>query len=511
MRLLALCCVLAISCGPRRGPAPAATPAAPERPRNVVLIIGDGMGPQQIGLLELYARRAPGSPYSGPTAFKHMADTGSTGFSLHYPMDRAVVDSACSATQLALGVPAPSEAIGVDERGDPQPSVLVRAMEAGKATGLVSDTRMTHATPAAFAAHVPHRSLENQIAEQMIATGADVMLSGGRRHWIPSDEEGSRRDDARDLRREAEQAGYTVVEDRATLGAAPEGKLLGLFARSGMMDAIEERATRDDPERTEPTLDELALVALERLSDDEDGFFLMVESGQVDWACHANDAGWLLAEMQRAERVIRTVVAWAEARDDTLVVVTADHETGGFGISHNRVDKPDPVRLPGAAFTDRAYAPRWNFGPLERLDGLAAQSATWESVLDDLDELPKAERTAEALQERVNAVSAFKLDRAGAERVLARGPDRYAEPGDDKDRPVLHDFGAFYYPGNGVRTALIGRELSAAQNVVWATGTHTHTPVPVFAIGPGHRAFAGMHHHTELGQRLIGLVERDSP
>ncbi|MFK7931318.1 MAG: alkaline phosphatase, partial [Myxococcota bacterium] len=213
--------------------------AAPKRPKNVILIIGDGMGPQQIGLLELYARRAPSAPYKGrATSFQRLADKGVVGLSMHYPDRYLITDSACSATQLALGVPAPVEALGVDGNGVPQTTVLERAQAAGLSTGLVSDTRLTHATPAAFAAHVPQRSMENEVASQVLETGPDVMLSGGWRHFVAATEEGSKRTDERDLLQEARQQGYTVARTAAEMDAAGDGKLLGLFAPSGMMGAI---------------------------------------------------------------------------------------------------------------------------------------------------------------------------------------------------------------------------------------------------------------------------------
>ena len=142
--LLTVCALAACTPRPLAPPTPMAEAPAP-RPKNVILVIGDGMGPQQVGLLELYARRAPSSPYAGPTAFARMAEEGETGFSLHYPADSLVVDSACSATQLAIGLPALSETIGIDAKGEPQQTVLELAKSQGKATGLVSDTRLTHA------------------------------------------------------------------------------------------------------------------------------------------------------------------------------------------------------------------------------------------------------------------------------------------------------------------------------------------------------------------------------
>ena len=487
-----------------------AGPQDAEAPKNVILIIGDGMGPQQVGLLELYARRAPKSPLKRSSAFSRISELGSVGLSMHYPMDRAVVDSACSATQLALGVAAPSQAIGIDADGNPQQTVLELAQSLGKATGLVSDTRLTHATPAAFAAHVAHRRMENEIAAQMVETGPDLMMSGGWRHFVGREVEGSKRKDDRDILEEAEAAGYTVVKDREALMAVGDGKLLGLFAKSGMMNAIAEFNTRDDEDRTEPSLTEMTTVALDRLSQDEDGFFLMIESGQIDWSCHANDAGWLMKEMLRANEMLHTVVDWAEERGDTLVVVTADHETGGFGLSYSRVGLPEPRKLPGTAFQGMDYAPGWNFGPLENLDLLAAQSSHLDGVMYAFGDLPKKEQTPEKLVEMVNAVSEFKLDVDGAKRVLTTGPDAWHEgEGEPRVGPILRDFGAFYYHGN--YGPVLARELAASQNVVWATGTHTHTPVPVFAFGPGYELFSGLQHHTDIGQDLIRVVRGDMP
>ena len=140
--------------------------------KNLILMIGDGMGPQQIGLLELYAREAPNSIYKGKqTGISKFAQSGLMGMSMVNPYDAIVVDSACSATQLAIGKLAPSEVVGLDASGNPQETLLEKAKRLGKATGLVSDTRLTHATPAAFASHQPHRSLENDIAEEMLNVG----------------------------------------------------------------------------------------------------------------------------------------------------------------------------------------------------------------------------------------------------------------------------------------------------------------------------------------------------
>ncbi|MEL6908166.1 MAG: alkaline phosphatase, partial [Planctomycetota bacterium] len=413
---------------------------ATRSPKNVILVIGDGMGPQQVGLLELYKQLRPSRPRDEPpSAFAAVATAGGMGMSMHYPDGYLVTDSACSATQLATGVPSLVRAVGVDATGASVPTVLEVAKARGLATGLVSDTRLTHATPASFAAHVPSRDMENVIAEQMLATGPDVMLSGGRRHFAPADTVGSKRDDDRDLLAEAEAAGYAVVTDREGLAAAGP-RVLGLFADSGMLDAITERRTRGAADRTEPSLTEMAIAAIDRLDDDDDGFFLMIESGQIDWAGHANDAGWLLHEMLRADEMLADVRRWVQHDGETLLLVTADHETGGLGVGYRRGDAPEPRALPGDAFVGVRFEPGQSFGEPGQLDQLAAQKAPFHVLLMEM--LQTGPVTPSRLVETIEAGTGFTIDEAAAARILASHPDPMGLA--EGDIPAIHDFPSFF-------------------------------------------------------------------
>jgi alkaline phosphatase len=502
----------------------------PQEVKNVILLIGDGMGPQQVGLLEEYAQHASTSVYGERgTALSRAMDAGEVGISRHGPADGLVVDSACSASQLASGQPALSESIGLDTNGKRVQTVLELAQSNGKATGLVSDTRITHATPAAFAAHVAHRSMENEIAAQMFDARVDVMLSGGLRHWIPQSANkpgpirdavkdrigeliapSSRRTDDRDLLGEASEAGYAVVHSREALKAADGDRILGLFASSGMMDGITYSRKIADSDRREPTLREMTEKALEVLSRDEDGFFLMVEGGQIDWAGHANDAGWLLHEMLKFDETVGYVMDWAAQREDTLVVVTADHETGGFSFGYTRYDVPEGRRIEGGAFAEQPYRPNWNFGSYTQLDGIYAQSATFGDMLREFRE--GDEQTPEALAAVVNAHSEFDITVEEAREILQDEPNHFHVEGhgtlDVETFPSVDDFEAFYVFGEEVRADLIGRKIGRDQNISWSNGTHTHTPVPVVAVGPARytRRVDAMLHHTDIGKLLLDAV-----
>ncbi len=511
----------------------AATPAQ-AAVKNIILMIGDGMGPQQVGLLELYAREAPNSIYAGtPTALSKFSASGYMGMSMTNPSDAIVVDSACSATQLAIGKLAPAEVIGLDAQGNPQETLLEKAKRLGKATGLVSDTRLTHATPAAFAAHQPHRSLENEIAVEMLSTGADVMLSGGLRHWIPQqvNDKGasykklramtgpslrlkSKRKDSKNLLTIAKTAGYQLAFTKDQLDSTNnDGKVLGLFAYSGMNDGIKHSKLLKDSNRIQPTLQEMTKKALDILSQDPDGFFLMIEGGQIDWAGHNNDTATMLHEMLKFDQAINYVYQWVKDRDDTLVVITADHETGSFGFSYSAANLPKATQLPGSGFATQDYKPNFNFGSKSLLDSIYAQKKSYGDMRAEYQALATAEQTAANLAKIISANNEFPITEAQAENILATTENPFYDANNKymkyKTLPKINDFQAFYVYQDEMQLDLMGRELAQQQNVVWGTGTHTSTPVGVIAWGPEEdaRSFVRIGHHADVGQQLMDSIK----
>lgn len=483
------------------------TPPSSLKIKNLILLIGDGMGPQQIALGQLYAEHGK-SAVVKQTAMMKLMQSGTTALIQQKPAHSLVIDSACSATQMATGKEALSEVIGLGPEGIVAETILEKAIKAGKSAGLVSDTRLTHATPAAFAAHTSHRSQENDIAEQMIKSKAQVLFSGGYQYFFPksvNDKNSlsfslahkklpssltpkSKREDEQDLIQRAQDSGYSLAFDRKQLQNLKGDRALGLFTPSSMPDGIEHSETKNLSSRTIPTLAEMTAKALEILSKNPQGFFLMMEGGQIDWAGHSNDAGLLLHEMLKFDEGIQVVLDWAKNRDDTLIILTADHETGSFGISYSAYNLPSPQKKKDPSFATRDYWPLFNFGPYQSLDLLYQQKKSLKKIFEEYQRQPEKKQTVANFQELIKENTAIHITEEEGNEALASSSNPYHHEGHpylkEKTWAKITDFNAFYPYDEDRRSAAIGRQLARYQQVVWGSGTHTTTLIPVFTWGP---------------------------
>jgi alkaline phosphatase len=465
---------------------------AAKRPQNIILFIGDGMGPQQIGLLLLARKHAKELGIPKSSALVDILTSGSLALVQPQPSGALVIDSACSATALATGHLGLPETLGVDADGKTPPTIVNIASGLGMSTGLVSDTRITHATPAAFYARAPHRSDENEIAAQLIESDVSVALSGGVRHFAPKGSSSikgapfrsnSSRSDTRNLLEEARLAETAVVFSQRELEKTKAQRVLGLFSESAMQNAFLEAA----PHPSQPTLRAMTTQALRLLSRDPDGFFLMVEAGQIDWAAHANDAGWLLREMLRADEALQAILDWMGSRNDTLLVVTADHETGGFGFSYHASDIPAPRPFPGRVFSNESYKPQYNFVPPSVLGELLLQKAPLGTVGEWWEKLSSGERTSKALGKRLQETIGVQLEDEALTRIMAMTPNHFYREGHkdlgEKEWTALCSYDAFHPNARNRFSTAVSRELASHYGVVWATGTHTSTPVLAAWVG----------------------------
>lgn len=279
--------------------------------RNIIFMIGDGMGLSQV---------SAGMYRNGNRLFLEQFPI--VGLHKAYAKDNLITDSAAGATAFASGVKTNNGAIGVDADGKPVVTILEEAEKRGLATGMVVTSTIVHATPAAFAAHVASRNSYEDIAADMTDSGVDLLIGGGKKYFD------SRTSDNRNLLQEFLGRNYIVSDiskQKLTDLVLNFDRGLAFFTADG--DPLPVRKGRD---YLVPA-SKLAVNYLSRRSNK--GFFLMIEGSQIDWGGHAKDASYMISEMIEFDEAIGAVLEFAKENGQTLIVVTGDHETGGFSIN----------------------------------------------------------------------------------------------------------------------------------------------------------------------------------
>jgi alkaline phosphatase len=309
----------------------------PAHAKNVILMIGDGMGSAELTAARW--ERADGNPAAYSPTSLAMDRLDYSGRVTTLAADAPVTDSAAAISAIMTGVKTNRGVIGLDATtvkgasdGARVQNIAEMAMARGCATGVITTSRITDATPAGTYAHVNDRDDEILIADQLLSSGIDVALGGGYRSFIDSASEDpwgkeGRRTDGQDLVAVARSRGYTVVTSADELGAAPVApgtRVLGLFDTSTM----EYESGRDDTKQ--PGLSGMTEKAVDLLATDPDGFFLLVEGGLIDHAASDRDYEDAVGETLAFDDAVKTALDFADAHPDTLVIVTADHETGGL-------------------------------------------------------------------------------------------------------------------------------------------------------------------------------------
>lgn len=305
--------------------------------KSAILFVGDGMGAAHRSAIRLSTVGMDGNlemdklPHSGFSS----TDPAASG--------TPVTDSAAGGTAIASGVKTRNGAVGVDAQGERVTTLLEQAKKAGKSTGLVTTSQVTDATPAAFAAHVENRSDQGEIARQYLEeTKPDVILGGGEDYWYPEGDPGVHpgsapkdpkaegQDRNVNLVEKAEKQGYDYVTDAEDLNSANGPKVLGLFANEQMfLSGPEGEDAEYDPTVPLPIM---TRKAIEVLSENEKGFFLVVEEEAIDEMSHVNNAELTLKSGKQLDKSVKVARDYLENNPDTLMIVAADHETGGMSV-----------------------------------------------------------------------------------------------------------------------------------------------------------------------------------
>lgn len=406
-------------------------------PQNIIMIVGDGMGPAYTSAYRYFSDN-PATPQIEQTVFDRLLVGRTTTYPA--PVSGYITDSAAAATALATGHKTYNGAIGVDANKKPVQSVLEYAKSIGKSTGLVVTSQINHATPASYASHVESRKMYNEIADQYFDRRingkfiVDVMLGGGWHYFIRAN---------RDLTKEFSSANYQYIDNYHQLSQINNDRVLGLFADKGLPWALDDK----QPQR----LKIMTMAAIDRLDNNDQGFFLLIEASQIDWAGHSNDIAAAMAEMADLSSTVTWLESYVAQHPNTLVVMTADHSTGGFTIGANDKYEWAPQFIKNLTASPRAIA--------------------------------KAQANTDFDSDKISQQLGFVLT---TDEITAL---RQAH-GDNNQ--------ALY--------VALKHLIDIRTNTGWTTGGHTGVDVPVFAFGAAKDQFKGQIDLTDIAHTMFKLL-----
>jgi alkaline phosphatase len=433
-------------------------------PKYVFMFIGDGLGAAQRQIAEYYMTDVEGG--DGKLLMNRFPVAG---INTTHSLNTLVTDSAAAGTALATGHKTNNGMISMLPSGKKVESIAQYAGRNGMKTGLVTTTRLTHATPAVFASNNVSRGNENEIADDFVKSGIDFFAGGGYRNFIPQESKGAKRKDSRDLGREFKREGYEVfigeesVDDFMNLKARRDQKVFAALTSSHMPYEVDRVNSRDHL----PSLADMTRKGIEVLSQGEKGFFMMVEAGRIDHAAHANDAASVIHDTLALDRAVGEAYEFYEKHpEETLIVVVGDHETGGMGLGYGKnyflkLDALKDVR----ASVDDVLQRKYDGNRKAYFDFIGREMG-----LGDL-----------SVEERESIVKAMDIEDSG-----------------DYDSALFGD-----YTPTSVATAHV---LAKRSNTMFTTYAHTGTQIPLSAVGRGAEKFSGFIDNTEIAETMIEMV-----
>lgn len=323
--------------------------------KNIILMIGDGMGVSQV--------------YAGYTANKgslNLEKATITGFSKTSSADNYVTDSGAGTVAISTGKKAKNYSVGINADGKPETTILEHAESSGLSTGLVVTCAITHATPASFIAHVKSRHDSEAIASQFVGSGIDIFIGGGRKHFDLYKDSINYSDSLRN-------EGYTIVYDLESINPKDNSNIGCFVADMHLPPVLKGRGDY---------LSKATNIALSRLSKNKKGFFIMIEGSQIDWGGHDNNLEYVISEMIDFDKAVGEAFKFADKNPGTLVIVTADHETGGLALVQGNISEGNVM---GAFVTTNhtgVMVPVFAYGPgAEEFSGIYENTEIYHKMM----------------------------------------------------------------------------------------------------------------------------------
>ena len=435
-----------------------------QQAKYVFYFIGDGMGLNQVNTTEMYRAALQDRIGTEPLQF---ASFPVAGYATSYSASNPITDSAAAGTALATGTKTYNGAIGVNAEKNDVSSVAVKAKADGKKVGIATSVGIDHATPAAFYAHAEDRNSYYDIALDLTESQFDFFAGGG---FNCETKKGA----AAQLYPALEKAGYTVARGTAQYQAkAKDADKMILMQQEGAdPTCVPYAIDRKEGDLTLAQITESAIDFLTR--DNKKGFFLMVEGGKIDWACHSNDPATMVNEVIDLDNAIKVAYEFYKKHPkETLIVVTADHETGGLGLGNGNYRlglkslslQKQSVDALSHAITDLRKNGHVTWQDMKQL--LSARMGFWS-------QLPLKWSQERLLRDEYE--NAFVKHKVTFEESLYSKTESMA----DAAREVMSEM------------AQLG----------WTSGSHTAEYVPVFAVGAGSKLFAGKMDNTDIPKRI---------
>jgi alkaline phosphatase len=425
-------------------------------PKNIIMVVADGMGPAYTSSYR-YFNDDPKTDFIEETVFDRLL----IGSASTYPasVSGLVTDSAASATALASGIKTYNGAIGVDVNKKSVESVLEFAKKQGKKTGIVVTSQINHATPASYLAHNESRQNYDAIANSYIDEGikADVYFGGGWQYFIRED---------RNLIDEFQAVGFQYIDNYKSLASIKsETPVIGLFDDKGLPWAIDDSSSN--------RLSIMTKAAIKNL-ENSNGFFMLVEASQVDWAGHGNDIASAMAEMTDLAKTMTYLEEYVKTNPDTLVILTADHSTGGLTIGANSKYEWNPEILRTMNKSPDMIA--HEFVDIEITEKRLSELLNFSVTQDEFEKVKVAKQSV------IKELVRYKqLDENV--KLTSKKPDT----------------------GKAISIA-IKQIIDVRTNTGWTSGGHTAIDVPVHALGRSSTMFSGKIDNTDIAKRIFTLL-----
>lgn len=443
--------------------------------KNVIILVPDGCSQSILTLARWYKGE------------KLTVDGLHSGVVKHEMANSIITGSAAAATAFATGYKTTARFLSIGPREEdvlstydwpedpstfaykPVASVMEGAKLKGKATGLISTSRFTHATPAAWACHSADRGNEGtDISETMVYNNIDLVFGGGERNLVPVSQ-GGKRSDEEDLRNVLTDRGYSIVRTQTEMDALTGLPVFGMFAWSHMDSEIDRPSY--NPE--EPSLADMTAKAIELLSQDRNGFILMVEGSQVDWAGHNNDPVWMVTDFIEFDEAVKVALDFAKQDGETLLLAYPDHNTGGMDIGNRSLNGG------GSDYNGEVSSQGYtNLTVEELIDPIAGMTVTASSVANAI-----GGDTSDAnMIAQIEALWGITIDAAECQEIrdMAEG-----------------DAGSLSYA--------LARIISKNHTAIgWTSHGHNAEDVPMWSYGPG--APKGLVDNTELAEVVANAL-----